>query len=210
MLIKTLLIDLDDTVYSSSVGIWDAIGVRMERYLVEVVRIPAQKAPEERRRLFHTYGTTMRGLIAEYQIDDLEFLEYVHDIPIEQYLSRNDRLRATLEKYPQRKVVFTNAHTAHAERVLRTLGIDDLFESLIDIRSIRPWCKPQTEAFSLAFELASIENPAECLMADDAYRNLVTAHEFGLFTVQVGTDVLNAPVNAAIKTLEELPSILPY
>ncbi len=113
-----------------------------------------------------------------------------------------------LETFPQRKVIFTNADTGHAIRVLKTLGVEDQFEQIIDIRSIKPWCKPQPEAFGKALKLAGIQNPAKCVMIDDSLRNLITAHELGLFTIQVGEKDVIPPVDAAILTIEELASVL--
>lgn len=208
MRFETLFFDLDDTLYSPTSGIWEAIGDRMVQYMISKLDIPESSAPSERERLFHTHGTTMRGLVAEYQINEVDFLEYVHDISIEQYLSPNLVMRNILESYPQRKVIFTNADTGHAVRVLKTLGVQDLFDQIIDIRSIKPWCKPQTEAFAKALELAGINNPKNCVMIDDALRNLVTAHEFGLFTIHVGEPNAINPVDAAIMSIEELPNVL--
>lgn len=208
MRFETLFFDLDDTLYSPTSGIWEAIGDRMVQYMISKLDIPESTAPAERERLFHTHGTTMRGLVAEYHIEEVDFLEYVHDIEIEQYLSQNITMRNILESYPQRKVIFTNADTGHANRVLNTLGVKDLFDQIIDIRSITPWCKPQVEAFTKAMELAGINNPKNCVMIDDALRNLVTAHDLGLYTIHVGEQEIINPVDAAIMTIEELPSVL--
>lgn len=206
---ETLFFDLDDTLYPPSSGIWQAIGDRMEQYMIQKVGIPSNSAVSERQRLFHAHGTTMRGLVAEYGIDDLDFLIYVHDIPISEYLSEDIPLRKTIMQYSQRKVIFTNADTGHADRVLSTLGIGDLFDQIIDIRSIKPWCKPQREAFSIALEKAGITDPGGCVMIDDAHRNLVTAHELGMYTIQIGTETRSDPVDAAIKTLNDLAHVLP-
>jgi porphobilinogen deaminase len=46
-------------------------------------------------------------------------------------------------------------------------------------------------------------------MIDDAYKNLVTANEKGLYTIQVGTEVRNPMVDAAILTLADLPNVIP-
>lgn len=208
MRFETLFFDLDDTLYSPTSGIWEAIGDRMVQYMITKLDISESTAPAERERLFHTHGTTMRGLVAEYHIDEVDFLEYVHDIPIDQYLSEDIAIRKVLETYPQRKVIFTNADTGHANRVLKTLKLQDLFDQIIDIRSIKPWCKPQIEAFIKALELANISNPGQCVMIDDALRNLVTAHDLGLYTIQVGTQAITHPVNAAIMSLDELPTVL--
>lgn len=210
MCFETLFFDLDDTLYLPNSGIWEAIGDRMVQYMVTKLEIPQISAHTERERLFHTHGTTMRGLVAEYHIDEADFLEYVHDIPIDQYLTKDLELRTMLEQYPQRKVIFTNADTGHANRVLNALGILDLFEQIIDIRSVKPWCKPQAEAFAKAIELAGIVDPTQCVMIDDALRNLVTAHDFGLYTIHVGAQELIEPVDAAVLTLEGLPQVLPF
>ncbi len=205
----TLLFDLDDTLYLPTSGIWEAIGKRMEQYMIEKLSIPGDSAAMERERLFHLHGTTMRGLVAEYQVEEVDFLDYVHDIPIEEYLSENLALRKTLLQYPQRKLIFTNANLGHARRVLRTLGIEDIFEMIIDIQSIKPWCKPQPEAFVTALRLAGNLDPTRCVLVDDAYRNLVTAHALGMKTIQVGVSVLQNPVDACVQSLEELPNVLP-
>ncbi len=209
MHIETMFFDLDDTVYPSNSGIWEAIGSRMEFYMAERLSIPVHSVKTERERLFRTHGTTMRGLVFEYGIDELDFLNYVHDIPIHMYLSENQRLRENLIRYPQRKVIFTNANCGHAERVLSVLGIRDLFDQIIDILMIKPFCKPQSEAFEIAIQSAGIVNPGRCVMIDDAKRNLLTAHEHGFYTIQVGTNIAENPIDTAILTLEELSTALP-
>ncbi|MBA4383781.1 MAG: pyrimidine 5'-nucleotidase [Anaerolinea sp.] len=210
MCFETIFFDLDDTLYLPTSGIWEAIGDRMVQYMVSKLDIPQISAPNERERLFHTHGTTMRGLVAEYHINEADFLEFVHDIPIDQYLSKDVFLRSMLEQYKQRKVIFTNADTGHANRVLNALGIQDLFEQIIDIRSMRPWCKPQVEAFAKAIELTGVSDPTNCVMIDDALRNLVTAHDFGLYTIHVGAQELTEPVDAAVLSLDDLPLVLPF
>jgi putative hydrolase of the HAD superfamily len=210
MCFTTMIFDVDDTLYPPSTGIWEAIGVRIEQYMVEKVSIPIESASAERKRLFDTHGTTMRGLVAEYGIDDLDYLEYVHDIPINKYLSENVTLREILSQYPQRRIIFTNANNGHTSRVINALGIQDLFDQIVDIRSIKPWCKPQPEAFHKAFEIACIKDPESCVMIDDSLNNLLTAHELGMYTIRVGIELNIPPVDAYIKTIEELPRVFPW
>lgn len=210
MCFETLLFDLDDTLYPSNTGIMDAIGARMVQYMIVKLGVPALKADEERERLFHLYGTTRRGLQAEYHIDEADFMDYVHDIPLDQYLSKNQILSQVLASLPQRKMILTNADSAHALRILNTLGIQDYFERIIDIHSIQPWCKPQKEAFIKALEVAEIIHPRKCVMIDDSHRNLVSAHELGVYTVQVGTLELVSPVDAVVENVEDLLRVLPH
>ncbi|RPJ49158.1 MAG: pyrimidine 5'-nucleotidase, partial [Chloroflexi bacterium] len=58
----TLLIDLDETVYPSSCGVWDAISDRMEQWMHERLGLPWEEIPTLRKELYHSYGTTLRGL----------------------------------------------------------------------------------------------------------------------------------------------------
>jgi putative hydrolase of the HAD superfamily len=177
--------------------------------MIEMMKMPAEIVPQLRKELFLKHGTTMRGLQARYQINEQEFLNFVHDIPVGNYLKPDPSLRQVLAMYPQRKVIFTNADTNHANRVIFTLGLEGCFDQIIDIRDISPFCKPQVEAFSRALELAKVENPAECVMIDDALRNLLAARETGLFTIQIGVEECPPGVDAAITSLLDLPSVIP-
>lgn len=204
MRFDTLLFDLDDTLYPSNCGIMDAIGLKMVQYMVVKLGVPENTVEVERERLFNLYGTTRRGLQAEYHIDEDDFMEFIHNIPLTQYLSINNTLQTLLNALPQRKIVFTNTDSDYAYRILSVLGVDEYFEQIIDIRSINPWCKPQQEAFVKALEIAKIRNTNQCAMIDDAFRNLVVAHDLGLYTIQVGTKELIPPIDMVVSRVEEL------
>lgn len=209
MSFEALLFDLDDTLYPSTTGIWQAIGVRMDEFIVTNLGIDKQNVQQLRDNLWHEYGTTLRGLKIRYDIDELEFLDYVHDIPIENYLRNDEMLMRTLSLYDERKVIFTNANQGHAKRVIAALGLDGTFEQIIDILQISPYCKPFPEAYARAQELAQIQNPEECIVIDDAPRNLETAHRLGYFTIQVGTETRSPYADAAIFSLYDLLDVLP-
>jgi putative hydrolase of the HAD superfamily len=207
MLIDTLLFDLDDTLYPSDCGIMDAISQKMIDYMVVKLGVPESAVVVERERLFNLYGTTRRGLQAEYHLDEDDFMDFIHNISVEKYLSVNHELQILLGTLPQRKLVFTNADSDYALRILFALGIREFFEDIIDIRSIAPWVKPQKEAFSKALEIGKINNPKQCVMIDDSFRNLIVAHELGLYTIQVGEEALAAPIDAVVSRVEDLQKV---
>jgi putative hydrolase of the HAD superfamily len=180
-----LLIDLDDTIYNQDNGLWTLIGDRINQFLIDVMHFPADRVPDLRHRLWEVYGTTLRGLQTEYSVDMDFYLEYVHDIPVETILSAAPKLDELLNLFPQQKMIFTNASTAHAHRVLNTLGIQHHFEVILDIYALAPYCKPQAEAFQKA--LKTINAPAgSCLLVDDSPANLNTAQSLGMGTISVG------------------------
>ncbi|HEY3344055.1 MAG TPA: pyrimidine 5'-nucleotidase [Anaerolineaceae bacterium] len=209
MRLKTFFIDLDDTLYPPSAGIWERIRERMSLFMLERLHIPSDEIQPLRHCLYETYGTTLRGLELVYHIDTDEFLRFVHDVPIEDCISPDPLLRQVLHAYPQRKIIFTNADCLHAERVLAALNLADCFESIIDIRQIHPNCKPQPEAFSAALAIAGETDPSECLMADDSDRNIEAARAAGLFTIHVTTQDPHPSAHHHLAHLRDLPTVLP-
>jgi len=206
---EAMLFDLDDTVYPATSGVWEAIGVRMDTYMTDTLGFAAGEVHELRKSLFAQYGTTLRGLKTVYGIDEVAFLDFVHDIPLDQYIRRDEGLIETLAAYDDRKLIFTNANRAHAQRVLNLLDIDDQFERIIDILDISPYCKPFEEAFQMAIRLAGIGNPADCVVIDDSARNLETASRLGFMTIQVGCSTRSPFADACVPALIDLPSVIP-
>jgi len=205
--LKTLLIDLDDTVYPTSNDVWPYLCDRIDRYMRDIVKIPADQIVETRERLLLQYGSTMRGLMIEYGADMHDYLRYVHDVDISDYLREDPELRQALLSLPQQKWIFTNASQAHAEQVLRLLGIRDLFEGIIDVVDTHPWCKPQTPAFEKAIVKANNLNPAETLFIDDRVSNLDTAKALGMHTLQIlGVEAVS--IHPAIEKLSNLPAFI--
>ena len=205
----TLLVDLDDTVYPSESGVWDAISIRMNEYMFQKLHIPREELVYTRESLYHTYGTTLRGLQMTYHIDELGFLQFVHDVPVEDLLIPAPELCRILQSYPQRKVIFTNADRGHARRVLRHLQIENCFETIIDILDIAPYCKPMPQAFMTALRLLQVDTPNQCIFIDDSLRNLAGARALGFTTIRVGSDQPAPECHASIACLADLPRILP-
>jgi putative hydrolase of the HAD superfamily len=183
--IRCLLIDLDDTLYPFETGAWTLVGEQIDRFLVEVMGFPQQEVRALRARLFNQYGTTLRGLQVENEVDMDFYLDYVHDVPIADLLSPDPELNQVLHALPQRKVIFTNANSDHARRVLQALGVQEHFERIIDIYDIYPHCKPEIEAFHKALAIIN-EKPQHVLMIDDNPKNLAAAKSLGMATAIVG------------------------
>jgi len=208
MTYSTIFFDLDDTLYPPSSGVWDAIGDRIDLFIHKRLGIPMEDVPELRETLYRTYGTTLRGLTVTRGIDQLDYLAFVHDIPLDNYLTPDDKVKAVLARYPQRKVIFTNADRAHAERVLNVLLLRDYFDQIIDILDVSPYCKPMPEAFHLALKSAGQLDAQDCIMIDDAAHNLRAARSAGFFTVRVGSTQADGCCDAAAPSLLDLPSVL--
>lgn len=207
MTFSTLIIDLDDTVYPANSGVWQAIRQRIDAYIQMKFNVSREEAVELRDGLFQKYGTTMRGLQMVYHLDEEEYLAYVHDVPLYQFISPNPALRHMLEGLPYRKVILTNADERHAVRVMDILGITDCFEQIIDVRAVAPYCKPMPEAFEIVLKILG-EAPQNCVLVEDSLTNLATARQMGFFTVRVGGEVDCSHCDVNIQSILELDQVL--
>jgi pyrimidine 5'-nucleotidase len=206
---RTLFFDLDDTLYDNSNGLWEAIRNRMGDYIQHLLDLTEEETATLRRNYFITYGTTLRGLQIHHQVDSDKYLAYVHDLPLDQFLQADHKLRGMLASLPQRKFIFTNADEAHATRVLEILGVRDCFNGIIDVHALGYHCKPEPEAYQLAMNLAGEDDFSRCLFIDDSPRNLATARQLGFTTILVGNHDMEQTANYSLANLKELPELLP-
>jgi putative hydrolase of the HAD superfamily len=208
-MIRTILFDLDDTLYPGHLGIMDEIRALILQYLETRLNLPRDEADARRREYLEAYGTTMRGMQVNHHIDPDEFLEYVHDIPLDEYLKPNPRLDAMLTSLPHDKVVFTNASREHAKRVLDLLAIRHHFGRIVDVRDLDYESKPQPVAYRRVCELLGVF-PEECLLVEDNVRNLVAARQLGMVTVLVrdGDGATGEGADFVISEIEELGTVV--
>lgn len=208
MRFTTIFFDLDDTLYPSNTGLWLAIKERMNIYMRERMGIPEEQISRIREKYFLQYGTTLRGLQAHHEIDVEDFLAFVHDLPVKDYLTPNPTLRSVIASLPTRNLIFTNADVCHAERVLTALDLRDQFETIVDVNAIAPYCKPMPESFRIAMQAAGETDPSKCVMIDDIHRTTRAAKEAGLFSILVHEIFPEDSADARLTDWKELKSIL--
>ncbi|XP_010914820.1 uncharacterized protein C24B11.05 [Elaeis guineensis] len=136
---ECLLFDMDDTLYPSSSGINLACRKNIQDYMLHHLRIDESQVPRMCLELYKEHGTTMAGLKAlGFEFDNDEFHAYVHGRLPYEILKPDPFLRGLLLSMPQRKIIFTNADKAHAEEVLKGLGLEDCFEGVICFETLNP------------------------------------------------------------------------
>jgi len=208
MSFSTFFFDLDETLYPSASGLWVAIRERIDRYLSERMGFPRDQLAAVREKYFREYGTTLRGLQANYSINTDEYLAFVHDIPLAEYLHQDPELRVALEGIQGRKFIFTNADSAHATRVIKAIGLDGLWDGIIDVHTIAPYCKPMPESFQLALRASGDPKVHTCVLLDDQARITRAARSLGIFTILVGREDPGYEADEALLNLADLPGLL--
>jgi len=206
----SLFFDLDDTLYPNSTGLWEMIRQRMSLYMLERLRLPSEKVPAMRKQYYETYGTTLRGLQIHHSVDPDDYLAFVHDLPLEEYLQPQPELRKILLSLPQRRWIFTNADAEHAQRVLSVLGLEDCFAGTIDIRATHFTCKPEIQAYQYALAFAGEQIAQSCVLFDDSLVNLRAAKGLGFRTVLINLNGQTDPVvDLSLTSLFDLPEEMP-
>lgn len=183
--LRYALFDLDNTIYPKSCGLMREIGNRINCYMIERLGIREDAVSEKRVAFLKTWGTTLNALRRHYSVDPDEFLDFVHDIPLERFLQRDPGLDRMLGRLELRKVIFTNADARHARRVLSRTGILQHFEMIVDIHMLEFINKPDRRAFSQAMNFIGAR-PEECLLIEDSQANIRAGKEIGMITVMVG------------------------
>jgi putative hydrolase of the HAD superfamily len=204
----TIFFDLDDTLYPAATGLWHAIKERMNLYMRDRLGIPPREIPRLREAYYLEYGTTLRGLQANHDIDAQEFLAFVHDLPLGEYLQPAPDVREVIRSLGTRNVIFTNADAAHARRVLDVIGLGDCFETVVDVNSVAPFCKPMPESFQAALGLAGESDAKRCVMIDDQPRTTLAAREAGMFGILFGQPDPHPDADAVLDDWSNLPALL--
>lgn len=204
---KAILFDLDNTLYPPERELFSLIDQRINRYMCEVVGIPAGDVDGLRRRYWVDYGVTLGGLIQHWAVDPEDYLEYVHDVDVTTRLSADAGLRQMLQALPMRRAVFTNGSRGHADRVLGVLGLQGVFEEIFDIRVASYLPKPYEAPYRKVLEHLSLPGES-CLMVEDSAANLATAKALGMGTILVGGAEAPPYVDVHIPHLAALPLAL--
>lgn len=205
----TLFFDLDATLYSPASGLWKLIKDRIAAYVVKCTGLPQKEAQLLREEYLERYGTTLAGLQRHYQVDVRAYLNYVHDVPLKEYITPSPSLRKMLKSLPQEKWIFTNSDRPHVERVLKILGIEDLFQGVAEVYALAFNIKPTPEAYTRTLAMAGDPDPEKCVFFDDRIDNLLAAKKMGFYAVWVHENSANSQVDLQIKDLLALPEKMP-
>jgi putative hydrolase of the HAD superfamily len=183
------------------------IGRRILLYMTTRMGFPPEEAAALKKHFFLQYGTTLRGLQLEYRVDPDDYLQFVHDVPLEDYIAPDPALDAMLNRIRLDKVIFTNANATHARRVMERLGVAHHFSNVVDIHSVEFYCKPNPQAYQRVLDVIGVPGSA-CIMVEDSARNLRPARElFGMTTVLVDGEKADG-VDYAIGNLMELEELV--
>ncbi|MEI6388057.1 MAG: HAD-IA family hydrolase [Spirochaetota bacterium] len=208
-MLRIVLFDLDNTLYSDTLGMERDILQRMNHFVARLLGLGVPEAAEMRRERARRYGTTLEWLMTEHQFTDPEaWFRAVHPEGEESVIKHDPALRKLLESIDLPKVIFTNSPMEHAQRVLEKLGVADLFERTYDIRYNELRGKPHGDAIRRVLSDCGT-SPSESLLVDDVpkyVRGFVEAGGHGLLFDEFGR--YGEESFPTIHSLVELPGLI--
>ena len=105
--VNTWVFDLDNTLYPPSARLFDQIEQRMTHWVMTALNVDEQRADYLRRHYWHTYGTTLAGLMREHDLDPGPYLHEVHEISFDALIP-DPLLAARIAALPGRRIIYTN------------------------------------------------------------------------------------------------------
>jgi putative hydrolase of the HAD superfamily len=184
--VETWVFDLDNTLYSHDLRLFDQVSALMTDWVMRELGLDRPAADALRARYWREHGTTLAGLMAVNGVEPEPFLEAVHAIDLSA-VAPDRRLDAALARLPGRKVVYTNGSRGHAERVTGALGLRARFDAVYGIEDAGFAPKPRRAAFDRVFAADGLA-PARAAMVEDDQRNLEVPFALGMQTVWAPID----------------------
>lgn len=181
--VRDWVFDLDNTLYPRHTKLFSQIDQRMTSFVADFLKLPSEEARVLQKDFYRRYGTTLRGLMQEYDIDPDAFLQFVHDIDYS-WLAPDPDLGSEIAALPGRKFIFTNGDRNHAERAARQLGILDHFDDIFDLVAAGLVPKPASETYDKFMGLHRVDAP-HAAMFEDLARNLEVPKRLGMRTVLI-------------------------
>lgn len=203
---KLVLLDVDDTLYQKGTGPFAHVNRRIDNYVMSLCRVDLEAAQRLRKTYIKTFGSTMQGLMHDHGIDPGHYLKDVHDVPVEELLGEDRRLREVLMAMGRELVVFSNGSFDYVCRILRTLGIVDMISDIFTIEYMDFIPKPLAWPYHKVMQQYG-RTPRETVLVDDSVANIRTAMDMGMAGVVIGSD---DPQGRAmtIPTIYEIPRAL--
>ena len=186
--IDTWVFDLDNTLYSPEIRLFDQIEKRMTQFVMDIVGVDHEEANRLRTLYWREHGTTLAGLMRVHGMAPDEYLVAVHDIDMA-VLSPDTALRARIDALPGRKIIYTNGTAPYAARVAAARGLEGAFDAIYGVEHAGYSPKPEAEAFRAIFEADGL-TPGRAAMFEDDPRNLAVPHAMGLRCVHVAPSPL--------------------
>ncbi len=184
--VETWIFDLDNTLYHVSAEMHGEVDELLGSFVSRFLGIDRVEARRIQKAYFHEFGMTLCGLIENHDLDPDEYFAHMLQADLSG-IGHDPALVEAIGALDGRKVVYSNAPSAHVRQVLEQLGLTMHFDAVHDIEAAGFTPKPARAAYDELCRRYQID-PQRAVMFDDITRNLEPAAEIGMTTVWKKTD----------------------
>ncbi|CAB4251974.1 similar to Saccharomyces cerevisiae YGL224C SDT1 Pyrimidine nucleotidase [Maudiozyma barnettii] len=186
---RVFFFDIDNCLYKSSSKIHDLMQVSIVNYFKNTLNITDEEAHQLNNTYYKEYGLAIRGLVMFHGINALEYNKLVDDsLPLQDILKPNVELREMLLKLKKSEKfdklwLFTNAYKNHGIRVIKLLGLGDIFDGITYCdysQTDTLVCKPNPQAFERAMAQCGLGNYENAWFIDDSGSNIHQGLKLGM------------------------------
>ena len=175
------IFDLDNTLHDAQAKIFPIVNDKMNQYISSTLKISIADASKVRTQYWDEYGATLQGLIKNYNIDPIDFLDKTHTISnFKDLVIPMPSLKETLTLANGKRIIYTNAPKNYTNQVLEICEIKEYFDEIFTIEDSNFKPKPNKESMELFIKKYNIK---AAYFVDDVKENLKTAKQFGLSTI---------------------------
>ena len=169
-MIRHIIFDLDDTIYSVNYGLDALFLQRLREYTSSWLGMPWEECEPLWKEALKRCGTTLEWLTTEKGFTDIDdYLAKMHPENEADSLSPDPELRRFLESLPCPFSILTNSPGFHAERIIKKLELEGLFQRVFTIEDNVLKGKPHASAFNRTLDFFGVK-PEETLFIDDTPR----------------------------------------
>ena len=211
---KAIIWDLDNTLYRITPEFGDILDSVMARVCVEQlgVDLDFETAKAKVKESFAQYRDGGEIFYRDYGVDVKEFYNAYHNnVPYEMIVPY-EGLAERLRQLPLEQYVFTYSSHSLAEKILKHLGLYDIFKGrFYSVEDFNHTKKNESAGVYLQLCDKIGAAPEDCIFVDDSYSNLIYPKEIGMTTVRLyyrensakGKDYIDAAYNGINKFLDD-------
>lgn len=185
---KVIVWDLDNTLYIETPEFKDMLDEATAMALIKDLGldIDFETAKNLVKESYKKYRYGSEVFIRDFGVDPKELFDAYHRRKPVDVIEPIKGLPERLKQLPYEQYVFTGSSRDVAERILKHIGLYELFKDrFYSVEDFGIYTKNESpEAYALLCEKIG-KDPRDCVFVDDSYSNLEFAKEIGMSTVRI-------------------------
>ena len=168
--VETWIFDLDNTLYHVSPEMHGEVDELLGSFVSKFLEVDRTEARRIQKSYFHEFGMTLCGLIVNHDLNPEVYFQHMLQADLSG-ISADPALVNAIAALEGRKIIYSNAPSAHVKQGLELIGLTPHVDAIHDIETAGFKPKPTHTAYVELCRRYAIA-PERAVMIDDIPRNL--------------------------------------